>query len=361
MHIRRSHLLLLAVLAIDSNSYTFGQTRNSSFDSTYVQDYSHQFTGRIYLSSKFNALTIASQAGSDLVYRPNNKVNIGIGGSYRALTLNIGFGIPFVNNDQAVRGRTRYLDAQANIHTQRWAANLFLQVFEGYYISSHEPGLVGWVQDTELPYREDLIQFNIGASALRVLNDKRFSYRAAFNQDAWQRKSQGSLLLGGYTTFFTTRADSSLVPSSLMSQFNSGASLRTGRFFDLGALAGYAYTFVWKEHWFATASLAAGPGLSIRSISTGNVEQSEHRTDLGPGWHAQLRTAVGYNSRRDQIALSFNQEQIGYLLADQGRFRWSVSNIRLNFAHRFNRRVREVDKGIRWFRKKVVEPLEPGS
>ena len=327
-----------------------------TFDTAYVRDYSHQLTMRLYSSTKYNALFIASGSFTDLVYRPNNRINIGIGASYHALTLNIGFGVPFLNNDDAVRGKTRYLDAQANIHTQRWATNLFLQVFGGYYISSHGLEQVGWEQDTERPYRADLVQFNLGASTLRIFNDRRFSYRASFNQDAWQRKSQGSLLAGGYFTYYSVRADSSLVPATLTAQFAPEALMRRGNFLDAGPMGGYVFTYVLKEHWFLTVSAAVGVGLSVQRVYSALPEGEARRTDVGPGWHGQVRMGTGYNSRKNYVGLSFNQENIGYLLSSQESFRWNVGNVRLNFVHRFNQRVRAADRGIRWFRKKVAEP-----
>ncbi|MBK8340887.1 MAG: DUF4421 domain-containing protein [Flavobacteriales bacterium] len=329
-----------------------------AFDTAYVADYSHLLSLRIYSSTKYNALTIASRSATDLVHRPNNRINIGIGASYRSLTLNIGFGIPFVNNDEAVRGKTQYLDAQANVHTQRWAANLFLQIFGGYYIASHNLEQVGWVQDTERPYRADLVQFNLGGSALRIANHRRFSYRAAFTQDAWQRKSQGSVLVGGYITYYNVRADSSLVPSALSAGFDRHARMRRGTFFDIGPMGGYACTFVLKEHWFLTASAAVGAGLSIQNIVSTDPGNDVVQTDAGPGWHAQMRASGGYNSRKINIALSFNQENIGYLLTGQESFRWNVGNVRLNLVKRFNRRVPMADRGIRWFRKKLAAPID---
>lgn len=329
------------------------------FDTTYVNDFTRRLTGRLYLSTKYNALRIGGQGNDAVILRPNSKVNMGIGASYRALTLNIGFGIPFVNRDQEVRGRTRYIDAQANIHTQRWATNLFLQVFAGYYLASHDLHELGWQQPTQRPYREDLVEFNLGVSSLRILNDRRFSYRAAFSQDAWQRRSQGSWLVGGYSTYFSVRGDSALVPTALWSGFEGLARMERGRFMDLGPMGGYVHTFVYRQHWFATVSGAVGAGLSTQHITYPTAEGSAEQRNSGLGWHAQVRAAVGYNSRHRYVGIGFNQENIGYLLPDQQHFRWSVGNVRLNLVQRFNRRVPQVDRGIRWFRKKVKEPLSP--
>lgn len=355
---RLSDLAWFAALLLSLTASAQGKRVPLAYDTAYVHDYTHRLTTRAYLSTKYNALTIASASSTDLVYRPNNKINIGIGASYRALTLNIGFGIPFVNNDDAVRGRTRYFDAQANIHTQRWATNLFLQVFGGYYIASHSMLETGWQQGTERPYRADLVEFNLGGSSLRILNHRRFSYRATFSQDAWQHRSQGSFLFGGYLTYYDLRADSSLVPLRLSAQFDPALNMHQARFMDLGPMAGYAHTFVYKDHWFATVSVAVGAGASLQRILSSTASSEERLTATGPGWHGQFRAGTGYNSRRTQVVLSINQENIGYLQESQNNVRWAVGNIRLNLIKRFDQRLPAADRRIRWFKKQLVVPAQ---
>ncbi len=335
------------------------QGNNKGFDPDYVADFSDRLTGRFYLSTKYNKMQLGGLRGSRaIVYRPNNKINFGLGASYRALTLNIGVGIPGVNKDQDKRGRTRYLDAQANLYTKRWATNLFLQGFRGYYISSHTKAELGWVQDTELPTRPDVREYNFGVSTVHIFNNDRFSYRAAFNQDAWQRKSQGTLLAGGYLTYFRLRSDSSLVPMQLAPQFESGLHMRRGGFIDLGASGGYAYTLVIKEHIFLTGSLVLGGGLSAQRAATVVNGNERVKTTAGPGWHSQFRAGAGYNSARYYAGIYFSQENIGYLLDDRDSFYWSVGNIRVNFVKRFELHGGTVHRGLRWFRKNVREPVE---
>lgn len=335
-------------------------SRSGTFDTVYVKDYSHILTGRAYSSTKYNKLQLGGLKGAKaLIFRPNNKINFGVGASYRALTLNIGVGIPGLNKDQDKRGETRYFDAQANIYTKRWATNVFLQRFQGYYVSSHTFPELGWQQSTEFPTRPDLVQYNLGASTVHIFNNDRFSYRAAFNQDAWQRKSQGSLLAGGYLTYFHLRSDSSVVPVQLAGLYDRGLHLRRGGFLDLGPSAGYAYTLVFKEHFFLTGSFVVGGGLSLQRATTVSPGKSEVlKTSAGLGWHGQFRAGAGYNSARYYVGMSFNQENIGYLLDDRSSFYWSVGNIRLNLVKRFDLHIGFMDKGVRWFKRKVKEPVE---
>lgn len=336
------------------------QKHTKPFDSLFVRDYSHILTGRFYLSTKDNAFALRSRGDRDLIYRPNNQFNWGLGASYRALTLNIGIRIPLINDNDDIFGNTRYLDAQANVLTKRTATNLFLQTFRGYHLRGFSNEQLNWPALAERPYRPDARQFNFGFSSLRITNNDRFSYRASFNQDAWQRRSAGSALFGGYMTFFGVRADSSIVPTTEQERYTPEVRIRRGDFFDAGPMGGYVHTWVYREHWFFTASAVAGAGLSTQHLfyPLGDLASEGQRTDAGVGYRFQWRAGAGYNSARYYVGMSFNQERVGYFLGDQQRFTWNVYNLRFNVVRRFNTRVGFMDRGIRWLRKRGPHILE---
>lgn len=357
-------LLLSTALLLSANGL-FGQSKKAKEriqeDTLYVMDLSRRPTLRVYGSNKFNSMVVRSNSGyTDLRYRPNGKYIIGVGASYRRLTLNIGVPMPFVNTDNDRLGRTRYLDAQANLHTPTQSSNLFLQVYKGYHISSHSKELLQWDQPTEVPYRADLLQYNIGLSTLRILNPERFSYRAAFNQDAWQKRSQGSWLAGGYLTCYVVNADSGLVPVRIANEFTERSDLRKGVFLDLGVLGGYAYTLVVDRHWFATLSGAIGAGPAAQFLRSDKGEGTYRSNTLGLGWHAQFRGAIGYNSRTHYVGIIYNQETIAYVKGQSNGFAWDVGNIRLFLAMRLQRKApRIVEKGFRWLEKETPVPVSP--
>ena len=327
-------------------------------DTTYVKDYSRRITYRTYLSHKFNSLQVhATGAGDDLRYRPNGRINIGVGASLRKFTLNIGVPVPFLNDDNDRKGRTRYLDAQANVYGTRQASNLFLQVFKGYHITSHTKAMLGWEGSTELPYRADLLQYNIGLSSLHILNHRRFSYRAGFNQDAVQLRSQGTWLVGGYLTAYVVRADSSLIPSRSRDQFPATADVRGASYYDLGPMVGYAHTHVMGRKWFATVSGAVGAGGSLQVARYDGPMHDLTENRSGVGWHSQFRVALGYNTAQRYVGALFSQEHIGYLQRDGGRFTWDVGVVRVVYAQRFRDRPASVERGTRWLQRKKREVL----
>lgn len=328
------------------------------YNSLYVEDYTHILTTRIYLSTKFNSITLEDVTNNtSVVYEPNNQVNLGFGFSYRAFTLNIGIGFAFLNQDDDVQGETSHFDAQANMYSKKLATNLFFQTYSGYHMTSHNREELGWPDDgTARPYRRDLEQSNIGFSSLYIFNNDRFSYRASFTQDAWQKKSAGSWLAGAYATYFNMYADSSLVPQALDDQFDEDLQIKRGRFIDFGLMGGYAYTLVIRKGFFATASVVIGSGLSLTrnrlELTDGSLEDLKKTS---PGYSLQARLAIGWNSARNYVGISYNNESRWSAQSDVDRFGWSVGNFRFNYVHRFNKKVVPLDKLFdlpgKWFGK----------
>ena len=327
---------------------------NGGFDEAYVLDRTDMLTTRFYVSNKFNAMDLDDQeTAAHLEYRPNTNVNLGIGASYRALTLNIGVGFPFLNSDDSLRGKTNYLDAQGNMYGRRFAINVFAQTYRGYYID--QVSLAG--VDALAPQflnalavdrlRRDMRQQNLGLSVMHIVKNERFSYRAAFNQDAWQRRSAGSVLVGGSLVFQGMRADRSAIPIAVEGAFDAALRFRRIDLFELGGMVGYAHTFVFKQHVFTSLSVSLGPGMVHgRSRIAGDDGAVDDRF-WSVGLHSQARVALGYNSALTYVGLSYVNEQSRTPLAPQAIYGWNVGNFRLFVTYRFHARIHLVDAVMR--------------
>ncbi|MCC6400352.1 MAG: DUF4421 family protein [Flavobacteriales bacterium] len=330
--------------------------QSTTHDTDYVTDLSRRFTLRFYVSHKFNGLRLLAQGDApDLIYRPNGNINIGLGASIRKFTLNIGVRIPGLNQDDDRKGKTRFLDTQAYVYGAQQATSIFLQVFKGYHLIRRNPLELGWAGSTEFPYRPDLLQYTIGASSLHMLNHRRFSYRAAYNQDAIQKRSQGTMLVGGYLTAYVLQADSSIVPAREAAAFPERARLHRAGFYDLGPLIGYAYTLVTGKRFFLTGSAAAGNGLGVQVTAHGTQGGQARSVVVGPGWHAQFRAALGYNSRTRYVGFVYSQEYVGYIDRTQRTLAWNVGVVRLVMAQRLQRGPRSIERGARWLQRRARE------
>jgi hypothetical protein len=297
-------------------------------DTNYIEPYTKMVTGRAFFSQKYTIFGMEGKPGfREIQYRPNTNLSFGLGATYRSLTLNLGYGFSFLN-PETDRGKTKYIDLQTHIYGMKWRYDLFGQFYKGYYIF---PKGFGSGNDNEFYKRPDLNVREIGISAFHIYNNKRFSYRAAFLQSEWQRKSAGSFLLGGGIVYGNVKADSAFVPSREQANYEQ-KDIKALRYLELGPGLGYAYTFVWKENWFVTASANLNFDLGFVEETT-NTETVSSR-HISPNF--LFRTGFGYNSADWNINFSWvtNRTSVSGQFP-KGSYNINTGNIRLTVAKRF--------------------------
>lgn len=290
----RKTLLLVCALAISAKTLL----AQSQGDNDYYVTFEEQLTLKLYLAKKYTSLIMKAPEGiQSLRYRPNTLTTMGVSGSYKALSMSLGYGFGFLNPNKDKKGRTRSFDFQTHIYTRDWVTDIYAQFFKGYYLSLGGPA---GTADKNYYLRPDLKVNLLGASVYRLLNGEKFSYRASFIQNEWQKQSAGSALIGAEIYYGTTKGDSALVPSHL-NAFYPQQGIDRVRLLEFGPGAGYAYTAVWEEHFFLTGSATINADLSIVKEET--PTGSAHRTSISP--NATLRAVAGYNSNEWAAAISW--------------------------------------------------------
>lgn len=298
-------------------------------DSNYYKNYPTMLTSRFYSSKKYTTIFLEGSEGKrTLKYFPNTPVTIGIGATYRILSLNLGFGLQFLNPNRYEKGTTKYLDMQSHLYAENWVVDFFGQFYKGYYLSPRGYALSG----NDYYLRPDIDIDMLGVSVYRLTNGKRFSFRAAFVQNEWQKKSAGSFLYGGEIYAGVIHGDSALVPSALKDDY-AQKDVYKNRFLEVGPGIGYAYTLVVKEHFFATASLTVSGDIGI--VEEYTALGKKERTSLTA--NASIRSVIGYNSDKWIATISWvntNTNLRGYSSND--RYLIRTGNVRATVAKRFS-------------------------
>lgn len=288
---------------------------NAQTTADYYQAYNRQITGRFFLSNKFTNLNLRSD-DYVLKYKPITSYNIGIGFSYQWLTLNIGYGIGFVN-PSLDRKNTRAIDLQFHPYGRKIAIDVLGQFYKGFQLSESDGSV-----------RKDIRVNVVGATAQYIFNYEEFSYRAAFLQSEWQKKSAGSWLAGFEFYAGGVRGDTSMVPNAR----SESDKLKKISFVELGPNIGYAYTFVYREHFFATGSASASLDLGFNTATT--EESKERSTGFSP--NTIFKFFAGYNSAKWAITGIYLNN--GLRLAptvDDKKLVLNTGNFRVHFAYRF--------------------------
>jgi len=271
---------------------------------------------------------------------PNSTLNMGVGTTYKNLTLNLAYGFGFLNPEQG-KGETKYLDAQAHLYPKKMVIDLFLQLYRGYYLLPE--GLGAGVGETYFTHPDMRIR-KFGASAQYVFNHGKFSYRAAFLQNEWQKRSAGTFLMGFEIYGGMANEESNLIPPHLIA--SPERNFRKINFLELGPNLGYAYTLVIKKHFFITASAASNLGVGYTSLDRDTGKSIQW--GINPNYF--LRGFVGYNSSKWSVNVNYVHNNVR-LQKNQGFSNEVMTgNYRLNFVYRIlpgpklNRYLKYVDK-----------------
>jgi len=290
-------------------------------DSTYYHSFDHYITTRFYFSQKYAGLELERPIGvSKFRYVPNTSLTMGVGVTYQSISLNLGYGFGFLNNDG--------------------------QFYSGYYLTPK--GLAASSPDAYY-IRPDLKIRLFGVSAYHLLNADRFSYRAAHLQNEKQLRSAGSILIGAETYYGIVKADSSLVPSALSENYGQ-KGVRRLDFIKLGPGIGYAYTLVIQKNFFLTGSLCASATLDY-SYQQGAKEKAE-KFDVNKDFI--YRIVAGYDKNNWNVNLALVGNQLTVTSATtKDKYLLSSGNFRLTLAHRFapghklSNRLRPLDDMIK--------------
>jgi hypothetical protein len=299
-------------------------------DTSYYISYHSQITGRIYLSRKATSLTIQNAAHhQDLNYKPNSSLNLGIGATYKWITINLAYGFAFLNflNPKEELGKTKYLDLQCHLYGRKIIIDGFGQFYKGFYLGPKGTATT----DNTYYLREDMQVNQVGLSMQYVVNNRKFSYRAAFLQNEWQKKSAGAILIGFESYIGNVIADSSIIPHRFDST-QANKNIHEFRYYKTGPNVGCAYTLVYKKHFFVTGSLAGSLGVGNNTI----VSDQGRKQNFGVSTSVFIRVFAGYNSAKWAISAIYTSNNVGVNPGDiSTRISMNTSNIRLNLVYRF--------------------------
>jgi hypothetical protein len=213
-------------------------------DPAYIEDHTRDLTVRIYGSRKYTYYDMVDKRlKEELLYRPNTSNNVGFGFNYKFLGINFGFKLPFINNDDDKYGKTKYLDLQSHLYLRKLVIDFYGQYYKGYYLANRR------FNSQALTLRPDMYNTDLGLNVQYIFNDKKFSYRAAYLQNEYQKKSAGSFIVGGEVFAWKMKGDSALIPSNLGIEgfFDNEPFHKTGSV-SIAANVGYAHTFVIKKY-----------------------------------------------------------------------------------------------------------------
>ncbi|ATL49458.1 hypothetical protein COR50_21020 [Chitinophaga caeni] len=332
--------LTTVLLILICRQVSFGQVDiswlNPPLDSNYIEDHSKDLTVRLYGSRKYTHFDLVDhQQKEKVLYKPNSNFNVGFGFNYKFLGINFGFNLPFINNDDEKYGKTKYLDLQSHIYLRKIVIDFYGQYYKGYYLANPINTLENYQASGRFPQRPDMYNVDLGVSAHYIFNHQKFSYRAAYLQNEYQKKSAGSFLLGGDIFSYKMKGDSALVPRDIKNKdFFDYDDYHKTNVISLAVNGGYAYTYVIRSHFFVMASLSGAVGINHTTLYYLDTDRTNQET----GWqlNTTLRIAAGYNSSKYFAGIHYvDMKTRSESPIDRTYQAFGTGNFRVSFVKRF--------------------------
>ena len=311
-----------------------------NWDTNYYASYMEEMTLRWYSSVKYTGFRIINQSASqNLLFLSNKNIIVGAGASYSWFTLNIGLKYPWINDDNNKYGPTKYLDLQTHMFLRKMNIDLYAQYYKGYYLGNSGNVIDNWPQGDTFLIRPDIKTFTLGFNAQYVYNWKKFSYKAIYNQNEWQKKSAGSWIAGVNAFYYTNRGDSSLIPKNLKDTtlFN-GLNYNNQNVINIGVSVGYYYTLVIQKHYFVSLGLGIGPSLGYSWLDTQGAEKASF-ANITFNLNILPRFSFGYNGSQFFAGFSFFQQTFFNQVPSNDIWNnFHTGNARIYFVYRFGLR-----------------------
>jgi len=330
-------ILMLSLSGLQTSAQIMDKIEKVKLDTNYIEAYKDELTARLYVSRKQNGYNLSDRLFSPLLkYRTNDNLLLGVGYTYSFLTLNLAVKMPFINQDDEIYGESKYLDL--NVHTifRSYIIDFYLQWNKGYFLSNPEKFNPAWNSGNGYPLRGDLRTHLLGVNVQHLFNSSRYSYRAAFQQNEFQKRSAGSPLVGLEAYYMLGMSDSMMVGGNIPpSGFLDDYPFNQVDVANVGVNGGYAYTFVWKEKLSLSLSTLFGISGGYNQVHYTNNSVT-YRSGLTAGLTNSTRISFGVNSKRYYVGVSLRYFTLGNMSPGYADwFAYSTGNLRINLVRRF--------------------------
>ena len=274
-------------------------------DSAYIASFEQEFAAGIYSYYQFTMLTHVVADNNSTTYIPNSPIGLGLLVSYKNFSLAGGVGLRFLRNPKF--GETSVIDWQYHYYGRKFVFDFFLQNYKGFY--SRE-------KDRTIVLHPDIRLAQYGLFGQYIFNNKKFSYRAAFNQSERQLKSAGSFQLGGGFYYDYLSSNTSLTINE-QNELNN---------YQLCLSGGYVYTWIIKKNYHVAMGLSVGLNVGTESL---NIEKVEVSPSIFP------RMSAGYNADNWSIGLSFVLNRTYVSLNEKRNMLFDTGYAQITFIKRF--------------------------
>lgn len=281
-------------------------------DSTYIKSFDEDFAAKAYFMSKIAGFEKeTSHDNNTTEYRINAPGGIGVGLAWKSYSLSVSQRFSFMRDPN--KGKTNSLEFQYNGFKRKFIYSVSLQRHKGFFDEKRN-------QDGTYTLYPDMNLTMYGGTFQWVFNNKRFSYRAAFNQNEKQLKSAGSFQLGAAINYSRLTTNSTIIFDKTHEDLQN---------LQFGIISGYAYTWVLSSKWYLTGAVDVGVNIG------NNYPEVFFKKKMEVYPTVIVRAATGYNIKSWSLGFSMHYNKIFLLFDDDNRLGMNEFNLQLSIIKRF--------------------------
>lgn len=255
MRLTQIIMQILSLFILSFLTLCFSLDLFAQVDTTYIKKHELPLSVKVSIGRNNVILTeniYNKESGKEEVkkeYRDNQPINMGLNVSTRGYSLGFSMGINALRSKK--KGKTKSLQFNYLGYKRSFIYDIYLQSQKGFYQDS---------DDKESYLLEPNASIKIlGGSFLYIFNNKRFSYKAAFQQSEIQAKSQGSFLLGGNIFYSKVNTEDSSISFESISKQEENL--------QFGIQGGYAYSWAFNAKLLLLANLNVGANIGNNRIN----------------------------------------------------------------------------------------------
>lgn len=261
-------------------------------------------------------------------YRNNYRTVLGLGFSYKWLSLRLGIPIPGNLRPISKYGKSEYFNIGFDFSFKKFHFDIAFRNNRGYAVKN----AYEW-NDTLTELNPNDIRANTINASLSLntyyFHNKQFKIQALIGKTAYYTQEVKTFYLKGTLNLHGVNNSSSLIPADIFSPTNTKTQSNYYSAFDFGILPGYAYVNN-KKNWQYSARIGLGPVLQLKVYEADQTV----RSFLGLAPRYDIRFLGGYNVPRYFVMLVTEFDNKSVRFTDL-KYRTSFYAIKLVAGYRF--------------------------
>lgn len=288
-------LIVLVIFCLLPN-FSLAQSENYNNDepdTEAIAKMKEYLTTKLSLSSDVRGFINQTCPTKRYDIEPNSKNVLRAALNYRWLSLTAATTAKFLpgNNNDALKGKTKSTSYSLNFSFSHLQQNISYNRIKGFYLAN-----TSIFQPGSYKLFPNLVYSGFEGKTAYKFN-KDFSLSALNTQTERQLKSEGTFMPSVSYRYYIIDDQTPLTEQNSSQKSNN---------LEVIFSAGYLYTLVIDQKWYASAGVAPGLGFIHTKSFTRTIHSTDISASLAPLVHLELPLSVGYNSYRFFTGFQFD-------------------------------------------------------